>query len=120
MRSASISPFRFRMNFRTRSVSEAALAFSPGSACSCTMAPIASTLASSESSSQAVSSMALSLSAYFARHSGMLYSRLGMAESARTDGGGLLMSSKGLGSSFRWNVSSTPHGMNTNFPSGSR
>ena len=43
-----------------------------------------------------------------------------MAVRASTDGGGLLMLSKGLGSSFRWKVSSAPHGMNTKGPSGSR
>ena len=50
---------------------------------------------------QAVSSSSFRRTTYFNRQSALLYRRLGMAERASTDGGGLLMLSKGLGSSFR-------------------
>ena len=80
------SPLRLRMNFRTRSVSAAALALSVRqSPCSCyDGGHYVSTLDSNASSSQAVSNTVFEpSSAYFARHSGMLYSRLGIADESQ-------------------------------------
>ena len=119
-RSARISPRRFRMNLRTRSVSAAAALAASGRAFRATTAAISSTAASSASSSQTASMTSFSRAAYLVRQSGVLYRRLGMAVRASTDGGGSLMLSKGLGSSSRWKVPSVPQGMNTKRPPGSR
>ena len=63
VRSARISPRRFRMNLRTRSVSSAAALPASGEACRCTMAAISSTVASNSSSSQTTSRISVSRSA---------------------------------------------------------